>query len=148
MSEDDKVVLAESGDSISSKLVNSIREIEPSNTSYIVSYSLKDTVINLKPFTFRLSHGVKAVSVMLQISKMLVRVMVITSGQMKALMVEYIDLLVKMPMVNLLFWGRSAFDQPCCAHPANKCLQRELDLLRIPRERLSCCRQDRRNLFS
>lgn len=52
MSEEDKVVLAESGDSISSKLVNSIREIEPSNTSYIVSYSLKDTVINLKQFTF------------------------------------------------------------------------------------------------
>jgi hypothetical protein len=52
LSEDDKVVLAESGDSISSKLVNSIREIEPSNTSYIVSYSLKDTVINLKQFAF------------------------------------------------------------------------------------------------
>lgn len=49
---EDKLALAEAGDSITNTLVNSIREIDPANTSVVVSYSLKDTVINGKAFSF------------------------------------------------------------------------------------------------
>ncbi len=49
---EDKMILQQAGDSITNKLVNSIREIDPSNKSVVVSYMLKDTVINNQPFSF------------------------------------------------------------------------------------------------
>lgn len=52
LSAEDRMTLQQAGDSISNKLVNSIREIDPSNTSVVVSYQLKDTIINNQPFSF------------------------------------------------------------------------------------------------
>ena len=48
---EDKLALGASGDSINNTLVNSIREIEPSNKSIVVSYSLIDTTVNGKLFS-------------------------------------------------------------------------------------------------
>lgn len=52
LTEEDRILMAAAGDSIAQKLVNSVREVDPSNTGILVSYSIEDTIINQKQMSF------------------------------------------------------------------------------------------------